>query len=275
MQSNLSWFLMVLAPWRFPLLFRQMVQREVLARYRGTALGVAWAFITPLLMLAVYSLVLVGVFKLRWAGLQEGGGAAFALRLFAGLMVFNFFVEVLGRAAGLFVEQTNLVKKVLFPLELLPFVVLCSAFVHFLISLLILLVGGVVVGDLALGELWRLLLVLVVVLPLFPFLLGLSWLLASLGVYVRDLAQVVSMLVSVLMFLSPIFYPLDSVSTSWRHWLLLNPMTMVIENVRAALFFNVGIDWFAWGWGLLTGLILAWVGARVFLILRRGFADVL
>lgn len=263
----------LLAPLRYPMLFRQMVRREVLSRYRGSVLGVAWAFLTPLLMLGVYTMVLVGVFRLRWPGLEQAGGGAFAMRLFAGLMVFNFFADVLGRAAGLFVENTNLVKKVPFPLELLPFVVISSGMVHLGANLVILLAGLVFTGGM--GSIGGLLLIPIVLLPILPLLLGLCWLLGSLGVYVRDLAQLVTMMISLLMFLSPIFYSLESVKSEWRHWMMLNPLTPVIENLRGAVFMNASLDWMAWLFALVLGLAVAWLGARTFLSLRQGFADVL
>lgn len=235
-------------------------------------LGIAWAFITPLLMLGVYTLVFVGIFRARWPGAEEAGGLAFALRLFAGLMVFNLFSEVIGRAASIFVEQPNLVKKVVFPLPLLPFVALGSALFHFALSLLILLTGTLFVDHA-----WTayLLLVPVVILPLLPLLLGLAWLFGSLGVYVRDLAPVLGLGVSLLMFLSPVFYSLASLAPKWQFWMQLNPLTPVIENLRAVIFLGVPPDWLAWSWSLLLGCALALIGARVYLALRQGFADVL
>ena len=134
----LSYFL---TPIRYRPVFRQFLRREVLGRYRGSMLGVSWAFINPLLMLGVYTFVFVEVFKARWPGAEQSGGLAFALRLFAGLMVFNLFSEVVARAPTLISEQANLVKKVAFPLELLPFISIGSALFHFFLSTLILLVS--------------------------------------------------------------------------------------------------------------------------------------
>ncbi|WP_306604993.1 ABC transporter permease [Azonexus sp.] len=262
----------LLAPLRHPTLFWQFLRREILGRYRGSMFGVAWAFITPLLMLGVYTLVFVGIFRLRWPGAEQAGGMAFALRLFAGLMVFNFFSEVAGRAASFFVEQPNLVKKVAFPLALLPFISLGSALFHFGLSLFILFVGTLFVDHQ-----WSatLLLVPVVLLPLLPLLLGLSWLLASLGVFVRDIAPVVSLSISLLLFLSPIFYSIESLKPEWQFWMHMNPLTPVIENLRGAIFMGMAPDWAAWSLSMLIGCLVALFGARVFLALRPGFSDVL
>lgn len=253
------------------MILRQFVRREVLGRYRGSMLGMTWAFLTPLLMLAVYTFVFVGVFRAKWPGAEAAGGEAFALRLFAGLMVFNFFAEVVGRAAVLVLEQPNLVKKVVFPLELLAFVSLGSALFHLGLSSVIFLLGVVAFGG---GLALHSLLLPVVVLPLLPLLLGLSWLLSALGVYVRDIGPVVGLSVSLLLFLSPVFYSLQSLSARWQFWMSLNPLTPVIENVRAVVFLQTGPDWSAWWLALLLGVLMAWLGARVFAVLRDGFADV-
>ena len=260
------------APWRYRTILRQFLRREILGRYRGSMLGVAWAFITPLLMLGVYSLVFVGVFHARWPGAESGGGAGFALRLFAGLMVFNLFAEVVGRAASIIVEQPNLVKKVVFPLELLSFVVLGSALFHFFLSAGILLLGTLLIHhSLPLS----ILLMPMVILPLLPLLLGLSWLLAALGVYVRDVAPVVGLTVSLLLFLSPVFYSIQSLSPTWQFWMQLNPLTPVIESLRAVVFLGQVPDWSMWGMSLLIGCGVACFGAWIFSVLSDGFADVL
>lgn len=261
-----------MVPWRQLSLWQQFVRREILGRYRGSVLGMAWMFLSPLLMLAVYTFVFVGIFKARWPGAEQTGGIAFALRLFAGLMVFNFFADVVSRAPGLVLEQPNLVKKVVFPLELLAYVSLGSAFFHFLLSTTILLVGVAVLGH---GLHASVLLLPIVITPLFPLLLGLSWLLSALGVYVRDVGQMVGLVVSFLLFLTPVFYSLQSMAPEWQFWMGLNPMTYVIENVRAVVFAGTGPDWGVWATSLVAGLGVAGLGAWVFSTLRDGFADVI
>ena len=261
-----------LSPLRYTAILRQFLRREILGRYRGSMLGVAWAFITPLLMLGAYSLVFVGIFRARWPGAETAGGGGFALRLFAGLMVFNLFAEVVGRASSMVLEQPNLVKKVTFPLELLSFVAIGSALFHFFLSSCILLLGNLLVHQ-SLPP--TALLLPVVTLPLLPLLLGLSWALAALGVYVRDTTPVVSLCVSLMLFLSPVFYSMQSLSPAWQFWMRLNPLTPVIENLRTVVFMNQMPDWASWWIGLLGGCAVAWVGAWIFRILRSGFADVL
>lgn len=274
--SCLSTFPSLLAyfgtPWRYRSILRQFVRREVLARYRGSMLGVAWAFLTPMLTLAVYTFVFVGVFRASWPGAESGGGIAFALRLFAGLMVFNLFAEMLGRAPLLVLEQPNLVKKVVFPLELLPFISMGSALFHFVFSAGVLLVG-VLVFDFGTASTMTWLLPLMV-LPLLPLLLGLTWCLAALGVYVRDIAPMVGLGVSFLLFLSPVFYSVQTLPARWQFWMKLNPLTPVIENVRKVVFLGSGPNWLDWGISLGFGVGIALLGAWVFANLRDGFADV-
>lgn len=260
------------APLRYRTIVWQFLRREILGRYRGSMLGVAWAFITPLLMLGVYSLVFVDIFHARWPGAERAGGGGFALRLFAGLMVFNFFAEVVGRAASMVVEQPNLVKKVAFPVEVLSFVAVGSALFHFFLSVCILLLGNLLVYQTLPVTTF---LLPIVILPLLPLLLGLSWLLAALGVFVRDIAPVVGLGVSLLLFLSPVFYSVQTLSPRWQFWMRLNPLTPVIENLRAVVFIGELPDWSLWGAGLLYGCIAAAIGAWVFMTLRDGFSDVL
>lgn len=260
------------APWRFRSILRQFVRREIVGRYRGSMLGIGWAFVTPLLMLGVYTFVFVGVFKSRWPGAEAAGGVAFALRLFAGLMIFNLFAEVVGRAPSLILEQPNLVKKVVFPLELLPFVSLGSALFHLLLGIGILLSGIQLFETQLPATAW---LLPIVILPLLPLLLGLTWLLAALGVFVRDIATLVGLAINLLLFLSPVFYSADSLAPRWRFWMLLNPLAATIENVRAVLFAGSFPDWSHWAISLAAGVGLSLAGAWVFKNTRNGFADVL
>lgn len=235
-------------------------------------LGIAWAFINPLLMLGVYTFVFVEVFKARWPGVEELGGLAFAQRLFAGLMVFTLFSEVVARAPNLIVEQINLVKKVAFPLELLIFINMGAAIFHFLVSTLILFFS-IFLLDSQLS--FTIFLLPVVILPMLPLLLGLGWLLSALGVFVRDIGPIVGVCVSLLMFMSPVFYSVRSLSPRWQFWMGLNPLTPVIENFRLVVFSNVMPNWGEWFMGLGVGCVVAVFGAWVFKVTRDGFADVL
>lgn len=248
----------------------QFVKRDVQSRYRGSWLGMSWSFLTPLLMLAVYTFVFREVFKARW-GAGEGGGLEFALYMYAGLVVFNFFAEVVTRAPRLIVDQPNLVKKVVFPLDLLAWVSLFAATFHLLVNALVLLLAALLAGY---GS-WSMLWLPLVWLPLFPLLLGLSWFFASLGVYLRDIGQVLNLLVSLLMFLTPIFYATSSLPARWRPWLALNPLTPLIEDTRRVMIEGGSPDIFRLFLLLIIGLLTALLGRLWFRTTCRGFADVL
>lgn len=243
-----------------------------MGRYRGSLLGLTWSFLTPLLMLGVYTFVFVGVFRASWSGSPKGGGLEFAVQIFAGLLIFNFFAEVATKAPILIVEQPNLVKKVIFPVELLTWVTVLSGLFHLLISvgslLLVLLLfrGGLPVTLLALPF---------VLLPFLPFLLGMGWFLSAIGVFVRDVGPVMTMVVGLAMFMSPVFYSVATLDPGWQFWMNLNPLTLIIEQVRAVVLLG---QWPAWGALGLYGLAacaFALAGAIFFQLTRKGFADVL
>lgn len=257
--------------WRNRELIRSLTQREVIGRYRGSMLGILWSFFNPLLMLAVYTFVFSVVFKARWNAGSDSR-TEFALVLFAGLMVFNLFSECVTRAPSLILSNANYVKKVVFPLEILPWVTLGSALFHTLISLVVWLIFyGIFFGvpPVTAG------LIPVVVLPLIAFTLGISWFLASLGVYLRDVSQIIGLLTTILMFLSPIFYPVSSLPEEYRGLFQLNPLTPTIEMARDVLIWSKTPDWALYGISLATGLMVACLGFAWFQKTRKGFADVL
>ena len=257
-------------PFRYRTLIRQFAQREVLARYRGSVFGLAWSFLTPLMMLAVYTFVFREVFQARW-GQGEGDGIDFALRMYAGLVVFNFFAECVTRAPRLIVDQPNLVKKVVFPLQLLAWVSTFSALFHLAVNAAVLLLAALAAGY---GHASMLLLPLVW-LPLVPLLLGLGWFLAALGVYLRDIGQIISLAVSLLMFMSPIFYPVSALPERWRFWLHLNPLTLIIEDTRQVVLDGTLPAAQPLLLYLMAALAVAFLGAAWFRATREGFADVL
>jgi lipopolysaccharide transport system permease protein len=248
-----------------------LVRRDVVGRYRGSAMGLLWSFFNPILMLAVYTFVFSLVFKARWSG-GSGSKAEFALVLFAGLLVFNLFSECLNRAPSLIVSNVNYVKKVIFPLEILPVVALGSAAFHFLISLAVWMVFYLMFFGIPGPAILQLPLV---ILPLILMTLGLSWFLASLGVFLRDVVQIIGVVTTVLLFLSPIFYPIDALPEVYRPFIQISPLSFVVEQARDTMIWSKGIDWE--GWWVYTGVsaLVAWLGFAWFQKTRKGFADVL
>jgi len=258
-------------PWRHRELLRALIEREVIGRYRGSIAGLLWSFLNPLLMLLVYTFVFSVVFKVRW-GADNDSNTQFALLVFTGMMVFNLFSECLTRAPGLILSHVNYVKKVVFPLDMLPCVMLGAVLFHTLVSFAVWLLFHLLAFGLPPPTA---LLFPLVLLPLVLFTLGLSWVLASLGVYLRDVGQVIGVLMSALLLMSAVFYPLSALPEAYRHWLYLNPLTLVIESSRDVLIWGVVPDLGLWLIELSVALGMAFLGWAWFEKTRPGFADVL
>lgn len=248
-----------------------LAKRDVVGRYRGSAIGLLWSFFNPILMLAVYTFVFSVVFKARWVGGSDSK-TEFALVLFAGLLMFNLFSECITRAPGLILGNVNYVKKVVFPLEILPVVVFGSAMFHFLISLAVWLLFYLIFFGIPSLSIVQLPLV---ILPLVLLTLGVSWLLASLGVYLRDVAQIIGVVTTVLMFLSPIFYPIIALPEEYRPFMQASPLTFVIEQARDTMIWGKSISWNTWWLFTIVSTLVAWGGFAWFQKTRKGFADVL
>jgi len=268
----MSPFHMLRSIWRNRDLIVQMSIREVAGRYKGSFLGLAWSLFNPILMLCVYTFVFSVVFKSRWGSGTGDSKSEFAVVLFVGLIVYGFFSEVVNRAPGLIISNVNYVKKVVFPLEILPIVAMGAALFHALISVVVLLGAFVLLN----GYLhWTVLLIPVVLLPLIVLTVGLAWLLASLGVFLRDLAQTIGIITMVFMFLSPIFYPVTALPEQFRQWFMMNPLTFMIEQAREVAIFGNTPNWSGWAIYLAGASIVAWAGYAWFQRTRKGFADVL
>lgn len=248
----------------------QLVRRDVASRYQGSVMGLLWSLVTPLLMLAVY----LYVFGFVFAPLRPAPGtslATFALGLFAGMLAHALLADCLIRSVQVIVSQPSYVKKIVFPVELLPLTVVGSALVQFAIGWGVLLVATAWVQGLSPAILW----LPVMVLPLVLVSAGVALGIAALGVYLRDIAQVTGLVATVLMFLSPVFYPLESLAPNMQFWMKFNPLTFPIEACRGLLLKATPPDWSAWGLYTLAAVGVLWLGWAAFEALRRGFADVL
>ena len=257
--------------WTNRSLIMQMTKREVVGRYRGSVMGLTWSFFNPVLMLAVYTFVFSEIFSARWVGVDTGKGG-FAILLFVGMIVHGLFAECANRAPSLVMANSNYVKKVVFPLEILPVITLGSALFHSCVSLVVLVAAQLLI----LNTLYlTALLFPLILLPLIFGTLGICWFLASLGVYLRDVGQVITVLTTVLLFLSPVLYPMAALPEAYRPWLQLNPLTYIIEESRNVLLFGGMPDWSDWGIALLISLVMAVMGFWFFQKTRKGFADVI
>ena len=260
------------AIWRNRELWWRLTEREVLGRYRGSIIGIGWSFITPLAMLAVYTFVFSQVFKARWGGLEQAGPMGFAINLFAGLIVFNLFSECANRAPSLIIANQNYVKKVIFPLEVLGSVAVGSASFHAGTSLIILIVFELVAfRQLPITLLW---------LPLvwLPLLLGsltCTWILSAAGVFIRDIGQLIGVALNMLMFLSPIFFPVSALPARWQPLLALNPLALVIEQTRKVAVEGKNPDFGYLAIGTLITAIACELSYRAFQKSKGAFADVI
>jgi lipopolysaccharide transport system permease protein len=261
----------VASSWRNRNLIKELVKRDVIGRYRGASLGLVWSFLNPLFLLAIYTFVFSFVFKARWSQGNESK-TEFALVLFAGLIVFGLFSECVSRSPSIILANANYVKKVVFPLEILPLVALGSAIFHALISIVVWLSAYLLFfGWPHLTVLW----LPVVLFPLALYTLGFSWFLASLGVYLRDVSQLIGTLMTALMFISPIFYPASALPEPYRAAMYVNPLTSAIEQVRNVMYWGRSPSAWEFGLNLFVGAVIASLGFAWFQKTRKGFADVI
>jgi lipopolysaccharide transport system permease protein len=249
----------------------ELTKREVLGRYRGASFGMAWSVISPFLMLGVYAFAFGTVLKSRWPQ-QVGGEHSYAVILFVGLIVHGFFAECVSRASLLVVGNSNFVKRVVFPLDILPWPMIFSALFHALLNAVVLVLLMLVLEHQLHPTLLLLPLVLV---PLLLFTAGVSWLLASLGVYFRDINQVMPVIVTAMLFLSSAIVPVSILSPRMQTLFYLNPLTFFIDQARVVVLAGEWPNWMALAIATLGGLLVAWLGHAWFMATRRGFADVL
>lgn len=271
-RSSISLKALAASGWKQRELLYQMTKREVLGRYRGSALGVVWSFAHPVLMLIVYTFVFSTVFTTRWPGTATDTKLDFAIILFAGMIVFGIFSECIQRAPGIIVNQPNFVKKVVFPLEIMAWTSLGAALFHAGISLCVLTVLILFVKG---GLPWTAVFLPVVLVPLLCLTLGLTWFFSALGVYVRDVNQMLGVALTAIMFLSPLFYPSSALPADLRWLTAVNPIAFSIEQTRDVLIFGNMPDWRSLAMYTVVAALTMWLGFAWFQKTRRGFADVL
>ncbi|NWN50102.1 ABC transporter permease [Pseudomonas sp. MAFF 301514] len=256
-------------------LITQMTRREVVGRYKGSFLGLGWSFLNPLLMLAVYTFVFSVVFRSRW-GIAESGveesKAMFAVVLFVGMIVYGLFTEILNRAPSLIVGNVNYVKKVVFPLEILPVVAACAALFHALVSLMVWLMAYTLLIGV---PHWHVLFLPLVLFPLLVLALGVAWFLAALGVFLRDVGQTVAIITTMMMFLAPVFFPVKNLPPEFQPLIMANPLTFIIEQSRDVLIWGKAPDFMGLLQYFIVALVVFWAGYIWFQKMRKGFSDVL
>jgi len=258
--------------WSNRQLIFQMTRREVVGRYKGSVMGLLWSFINPVFMLAVYTFVFSVVFKSRWGVDGNESKTQFAIILFVGMIVHSLFAEVLNHSPSLILTNANYVKKVIFPLEILPVISMGAALFHTLVSLVVLLISFVIFNS---HLHWTVIFTPLVLLPLVILTMGFAWVLASLGVFIRDVGQTIGLVTTVMMFLSPVFFPVTSMPAAYRPLIMANPITFIIEQSREVLIWDHQPNWIGLGIYTLAATAVAWSGYAWFQKTRNGFADVL
>ncbi len=257
--------------WKQRELIWEMTKRDVVGRYRGSAMGILWSFLNPVLMLIVYTFVFNVVFRARW-GTGGASRTEFAIVLFVGLIIHALFAECVNRAPGLIVGNVNYVKKVVFPLEVLPWVAMGSALFHALVSVGVLLLAFALVH-------WRLnwtaIFFPLLIAPLVLLTMGITWFVASLGVFIRDIGQTTGIITTIMLFLSPVFFPSSALPEPYRGLLQVNPLTFIIEQSRDVLIWEKLPDWGGLLVYFVASVAVAWLGLFWFQRTRKGFADVL
>jgi len=259
--------------WRNRLLILRLTKREIQSRYKGSLLGIAWSVLVPLMMLVIYTFVFSIVFQARWDTPVASRGE-FAMLLFSGLIAFNFFAECLIRAPGLMLENVSYIKKVIFPLETMPWVIVCVALFNAFVSALVLAVFYLCLRGIPPATA---LMLPVLLIPLILLTFGFTCFVSSFGVFVRDLRQFMGVFTTIMMFMSPVFYPISAVPHRLQKVLYLNPLTILLETSKELLF-----------WGkipdqdqitillsyLLATWLFGWAGYVWFMKTKKGFADV-
>lgn len=250
-------------------LITRLIKHDIEGRYQGSILGIVWSLVLPLLMLLVYAVVIGKFLNARWPG--ANGTGDFALILFPGLMVFAFFSECLNRAPSLILNNKNYVKKVVFPLMGLNFIPLGTALFHLALSFFAwIMITLFIKGSVP----WTIIFFPIVLIPILILTLGLSWFLGSLGVYVRDVAQIISVVTQVLMYLSPVLYPLDNVPKKFIPLLMLNPLTFIVDQSRMVMNYGRIPDFAGLALYLIVAVLICSLGYVFFRITKHGFADI-
>jgi lipopolysaccharide transport system permease protein len=258
--------------WRNRELIWQLSITQGTSRYRGSVLGILWSFLIPLVMIVAYTFVFSMVFRARWRAAESESPLEFGVALYCGLILFNVFAEVVGQCPHLIRANTNYVKRIAFPLQILPIVTLNASLLHAFINAFVLLAVVVLVqGGVATTAIFA----PIALLPLLPFTLGIAWLVASLSVYVRDLGHAMQLILQLLFFTTPIFYPLSIVPEPIRTWMSYSPLAVSVETARNALLFGQMPNGTLLEITTAGAVVVMLLGYAFFMKTKRGFADVL
>lgn len=258
-----------LLTWKSRHLIFELAKRDFCGKYRGSYGGVLWSLLQPLFLLTIYTIAFGVILKARWG--YAGGTENYALMLFSGLLILNVFTECLTQAPKLIANNPNFVKKVVFPLEVLPIAMVLVALVHLLLGISCWLLGYIIFVGV---PKWTVIYLPVILLSFMPVLLGFGWLFSAIGVFVKDLHQLTAMVSHVLLFLTPIFYSIEAAPPKLQFFLALNPLTFIIDQVRLVLIFGEKPGMRGLALYLLLSVCFAWASLKIFKRLQPTFSDV-
>lgn len=267
-------FQFIASAWINRALVLRLAKREVEARYKGSMLGLLWAALLPLIMIGIYSFVFSSVMRSRWVVSPTQGEVPydFAMLLFAGFILFTLFSETVSRAPGLMLENPAYIKKILFPLDTLPWIATIGASISAGIAFCVFIILYLFLYGLPPVTIFLLPLI---VLPIFFLTLGATYLLSCLGVFLRDLRQLTPLVTTAMLFLSPVLYPLEAVPEAFRPLINLNPMTIGVVQARQVIFWGEVPNFGLLGIYTLCTFALASIGCMCFNRVKKAFADVI
>ncbi|WP_336762297.1 ABC transporter permease [Paenibacillus sp. USHLN196] len=254
-------------------LLLELTKRDFQQRYKGSTLGVIWALLSPLLMLAVYTFIFVAVFKLKWGALETNNSRMlYTMMIFAGLIPFQIFSESVNRSVSILNQSANYIKKVVIPVEILPFSIVLSTVFNSFFSVCLLTLGKVFFLD---TPNWTLVLIPLLIIPITFFSLGISLLVSAFGIYLKDLVYVVGLVVNILFYMSPIFYSTDNLPENFKFFVLFNPIAPIIEQFRDVFVNGQMFSLYEYFISVFWAFVFFIIGLIIFRYLRRGFADVI
>jgi len=258
--------------WQLPRridLIISLTKRELSARYRGSVLGFFWTLLTPLVMIAIFTIIFAGIFKAKFGASSSQWD--YALYLFCGLLPWTAFQESLQLSSTTIVGHANLVKRVVFPLETLPVSLSLAAIVNQLLGTLVLIAAALVLRRQLHPTIIYLPLLLI---PQLVATAGAAWLIASLGVFVRDIVQGIGLLLMAWMYLTPIIYPESIVPENYRGLININPFTPLVRNYRRVILDGLAPDWRGLAYFAIFAGVTFLFGYWWFARTRKDFADV-
>lgn len=257
--------------WRQRELFRAILTRELQVRFRGSVFGWAWAILAPLAMLSIYTLVFAGALKVG-GNRSDTGRFDYAFSIFVGLVVFNFFSEIAYRAPLLLAEHKHIIRRSIFPPQILAWIAVARGGVYMLIALGVLLAGQILINQ---SIHWSWLALPFILAPLCLSLLGIVWILSTIGALTSDLNHLIISIIPVAMFATPVFYEAANVPEGWRWLLYLNPLTSIIEMMRAAILRGEWPDLISYAGSLAAALLLFYAGRTLFMRKKTILVDII